>query len=418
MFAAPHGATRTLRLASSIDFYIARKVFVPLVATLVLAAMLLLLEKMLRLFDFVVSEGGPVSVVWRMLANLIPEYAGLAVPLGLMMGILLAFRNLALSSELDAMRAVGLGYGRLLRVPFAFMAVLMGINIAIVGFIQPRAEYNYQRLEFELRSGALGASIRVGEFTPLSDDLTLRVEQSENGGRSLQGVFLRVQTEAGLKVVATADQGQFLRTDDPDVILLRLNNGRLVHDEPDFRVPRVLSFTTHDLPVNLPAIESFRNRGINEEELNLFELLAVNRNEQTPQDYRAKTSANFHFRLAEVLIMFFLPFLAVALAVPPKRSTSGLGMFIAVVFVVAVHKLFQYGERTSAIGIGSPWLTIWVPFAIVAFMILWMYWTLAHKPGGQPIGALERAFAKLSKAIGRLTGAERRKQARVLAPAE
>jgi lipopolysaccharide export system permease protein len=418
MFAAPHGATRTLRLASSIDFYIARKVFVPLVATLVLAAMLLLLEKMLRLFDFVVSEGGPVSVVWRMLANLIPEYAGLAVPLGLMMGILLAFRNLALSSELDAMRAVGLGYGRLLRVPFVFMAVLMGINIAIVGFIQPRAEYNYQRLEFELRSGALGASIRVGEFTPLSDDLTLRVEQSENGGRSLQGVFLRVQTEAGLKVVATADQGQFLRTDDPDVILLRLNNGRLVHDEPDFRVPRVLSFTTHDLPVNLPAIESFRNRGINEEELNLFELLAVNRNEQTPQDYRAKTSANFHFRLAEVLIMVFLPFLAVALAVPPKRSTSGLGMFIAVVFVVAVHKLFQYGERTSAIGIGSPWLTIWVPFAIVAFVILWMYWTLAHKPGGQPIGALERAFAKLSKAIGRLTGAERRKQARVLAPAE
>ena len=31
--------------------------------------MLLLLDKMLRLFDFVVSEGGPVNVVWRMLAN-------------------------------------------------------------------------------------------------------------------------------------------------------------------------------------------------------------------------------------------------------------------------------------------------------------------------------------------------------------
>jgi lipopolysaccharide export system permease protein len=31
-----------------------------------------------------------------------------------------------------------------------------------------------------------------------------------------------------------------------------------------------------------------------------------------------------------------------------------------------------------------------------------MYWTLAYRPGGQPIGALERAFSKLGKLIGRL----------------
>ena len=77
----------------------------PLFGTLVLSAMLLVLEKMLRLFDFVATEGGPVSVVWRMLANLIPEYLSLGIPIGLTLGILLAFRRLALSSELDVMRA-------------------------------------------------------------------------------------------------------------------------------------------------------------------------------------------------------------------------------------------------------------------------------------------------------------------------
>jgi lipopolysaccharide export system permease protein len=62
-----------LSIATRIDRYLARLIFVPLVATLTLAAMLLLLDKMLRLFDFVVSEGGPVNVVWQMLANLIPN---------------------------------------------------------------------------------------------------------------------------------------------------------------------------------------------------------------------------------------------------------------------------------------------------------------------------------------------------------
>jgi lipopolysaccharide export system permease protein len=90
----------------------------PLLATLAIAASLLLLDKMLTLFDFVAAEGGPVSVVWRMLANLMPEYLSLGIPIGLLLGILLAFRKLATSSELDIFRAVGMSYFRLLRVPF------------------------------------------------------------------------------------------------------------------------------------------------------------------------------------------------------------------------------------------------------------------------------------------------------------
>ncbi len=41
---------------TAIDRYIARLVFVPLVATLTIAAMLLILDRMLRLFDFVATE--------------------------------------------------------------------------------------------------------------------------------------------------------------------------------------------------------------------------------------------------------------------------------------------------------------------------------------------------------------------------
>jgi lipopolysaccharide export system permease protein len=75
-----------------IDRYLARSIAVPLIGSLVLAAMLLVLDKMLRLFQYVVDAGGPVSVVWRMLANLLPEYLSLGIPFGLMLGILLAFR--------------------------------------------------------------------------------------------------------------------------------------------------------------------------------------------------------------------------------------------------------------------------------------------------------------------------------------
>ncbi len=407
-----------MRLVTQIDRYLARLIFVPLVATLALAAMLLLLEKMLRLFDFVVGEGGPVGVVFRMLANLIPEYLGLGIPIGLLLGILLAFRRLALSSELDTLRAVGLGYGRLLRVPYLYTLGLMAISIAIVGFVQPYAEFAYERLRFELRSGALGASIKVGEFTNLGRRVTLRVERSENGGRDLYGVFARMEDRNGRTLAVTADRGTFLATDDPDTMLFRLNNGRLVHNAPSYQAPRVLSFDRYDLPIDLPAAQGFRARGDLTGELTLPELARIGRSLTVSQETRNASRASFHYRVVEVVMMLLLPLLAVALAVPPKRSTSGLGIFLSIVFVVTYHKINQNAEELGALGRVDPLLALWIPFILFGALILWMYWTLAHKPGGQPIGALERGFAKLTGLIGRLFGRKRRHGLARLQPAE
>ena len=384
---------------SLIDRYLARTIAVPLLGTLILAAMLLVLDKMLRLFDFVVTAGGPVSVVWKMLANLLPEYFSLGIPIGLMLGILLAFRKLALSSELDALRGIGFGFGRLLRVPYAFAVVLMLLNIAIVGYIEPYSRYRYEGLRFDLRSGALGASIKVGEFNRLGKRLTLRIDSSEEKGTKLRGIFVQVDDRSGTSVAATAAAGRFLATDNPDTILFRLRKGRLVQQSPKFLTPRTLSFESYDLPINLPAVDRFRSRGHEHEELTLNELIRLGYQGGAQGRDRLAAQADLHIRLVEVVMMLMLPLLAVALAVPPKRSSSALGIFVGIVIVVAYHKVNQYAEEAAAQGRIDPIVALWVPLILLSAMIWRMYHVLAHKPGGQPIGALERAFAKIGRGV-------------------
>ena len=369
----------------------------PLLATLAIAASLLLLDKMLSLFDFVAAEGGPVSVVWRMLANLIPEYLSLGIPIGLMLGILLAFRRLATSSELDIFRAVGMSYFRLLRVPFMFAIALAAINFAIVGFIQPSSRYLYEELRFELRSGAFGAKVRVGEFNNIGKNLTVRIDESRDNGNALSGLFVFAQSNSGQTIAVTAEQGQFLRTDDPDTILLRLEKGTLVHDAPSYDSPRVLSFTSHDIPIPLPKIENFRTRGGKDREYLITELIQIGGDAQKPALDRNRAWANFHFRLVEVAMMLLLPLLALALAIPPKRSTSALGVFLSIVMVVTYHKVNEYAEDVGGMGIVDPFVALWLPFLLFAALILWMYHIIAHVPGGQPIGALEVFATKSGK---------------------
>lgn len=399
-----------MKLLSASDKYIGKLIALPLLATLAIAAMLLLLDKMLTLFDFVAQEGGPVSVVWRMLANLLPEYLSLGIPIGLLLGILLAFRNLSLSSELDIFRAVGQGYGRLLRVPYMFALVLAAINLTIVGFVQPHSRYLYEELRFELRSGALGASIKVGEFINLGKNLTLRIEESKNQGADLSGLFIHGKNKKEQSISVNAEKGEFLRTDDPDTIILRLSEGKLIHDAPTYESPRVLSFSNHDIPIALPKIEAFRDRGDKDREYTIPELLRIINSADSSQDSVNQARANFHFRLAEVAMMMLLPLLAVALAIPPKRSTSALGVFISIIMVVTYHKVNQYAETVGGKGDIDPALAMWFPFAIFAGLIIWMYHVVAHVPGGQPIGALETIFAKVSKSIRKFFDPKRRRK--------
>lgn len=387
-----------MKFLTAIDRYIFKLVVGPMLGVFVIAASLLILDKMLKLFDFVASEGGPVKIVFQMLANLLPEYASLAIPLGMMLGILLAFRKLATSSELDVMRAVGLSYTRLLRVPYMIAVALMVLNLAIVGYLQPKARYYYEQLQFELRSGALGASIKVGEFTTLKDRMALRIESSEDEGRKLMGIFVRVADGKGQVLSVSAREGRFLALKEhPDTIVLRLADGQIVQDTPGV-TPRVLSFSQHDLPIDLPGIEKFRQREGEREQV-LTELLQIGWNDNTSEQVRNETQANFNYRLVEVVMMLLLPLLAVALAIPPKRSTSTLGVFVSIVMVVAYHKVNEYGQSVASLGRVDPVIALWVPFVLFAALIVWMYWRVAYVPGGQAIGALERATAVVGKRI-------------------
>ena len=391
-----------MKFITALDRYILRLVLVPMFAVFLIAASLLLLDKMLRLFEFVSTEGGPVGIVFGMLLNMIPEYAGLAVPLGLMLGILLAFRKLATSSELDVMRAVGWSYGRLLRVPYLITFVMVALNFAIVGYLQPLSRYAYEAQEFELRSGALGASIKVGEFTTLKDRMALRIDASEDEGRRLMGIFARVADSKGQVLSISASQGQFLASEENrNTIVLRLLDGTLVQDTPG-QAPRVLSFSQHDLPIDLPAIERFRARGDEAREYVLPELLKLGWDQGVPEAERTGSQANFNYRMVEVVMMLLLPLLAVALAIPPKRSTSALGVFVSIIMVVAYHKVNQYGQSIAELGRLDPFLALWGPFAVFAALILWMYYRVAYVPGGQAIGALEAAYAKIGKRVKKL----------------
>lgn len=384
-----------------IDRYVLRQIMGPLFTTLGVAALLLILERMLKLFDFVVNQGGPVEVVFRMLANQIPHYLGLALPVGLLLGTLLAFRKISLSSEYDAIVSSGVGLPRLIR-PVLFLALIMMIvNTVLVGWIQPYGRYAYRNLVFDLRSGALGASIRVGEFVDLGDNITLMIEESRKQGAELIGIFLE-RRDANNTISVTAERGGFFATEDDQTILLRLYNGVLVDLNEGPNKPRVLTFDQQDLTVTLPAKETFRDRGGEQLELTLPELNRERFNPELSVAQLNAMNANFHWRVMHSLTFLVLPFLAIPMGLTNKRTGRGTGIVVGLSLLILYNEFMEAMETAITNG-ASPYASTWLLFSLFTALSLFFFRISAYRVGGEPLAWVDKSWAVVSGPIKKVS---------------
>lgn len=385
-----------------VDTYVLKQIMLPLSATLGVSALLLLLERMFRLFDMVANQGGPVAVVFRMLGSLLPHYIGTALPLGFFLGVLLAFRKLSQNSELEALTASGTSLFQLMRSAFALGAVLLVLNLLLIGFVQPQGRYSFHSLMFNLSSGAFGASIRSGEYRELGEDFTLRIGESRDKGGQLLRIFAQKERSTGHVTTITAREGSFLATPDGSTILLRLKDGIITDILPGRPSPRVFRFDQHDWPLKLPQVEAFRARGAGEElEMTLPELWTEAR---ASEDERTanRFMASFHERLVRSITMLALPFLAVGLGVSSKRRKGSAGATVGIVMLLTLHKAIEFGVASAGLGVNDPILVIWGPFILFSLLSAFFFYVTSQRVGVAPLAWLEDGLQFVSDQFGKL----------------
>src|ERR1700679_932800 len=115
----------------AIDRYLLRQIIPTLLVTLFIAAVVLAMDRLMRLLDIAVGNGVSTLVVFQMLFNLLPHYISLALPVGLFLGVLLSFRKLSMQSELDAINASGIGMVQLIRPAIGLAFIMMILNFAL-----------------------------------------------------------------------------------------------------------------------------------------------------------------------------------------------------------------------------------------------------------------------------------------------
>ncbi|MBK8157807.1 MAG: LptF/LptG family permease [Rhodospirillaceae bacterium] len=239
-----------------IDLYILKRVALPLAATVGIAMAALLLERLIRLLDLFANRGGPMNIVLKMLANLVPHYLGIAVPAALFVGVLYASMRLSSDSELDAMRASGLSLRRLMAPILALSVVLVIVSGYLIGFLQPYTRFGYRALVHLVVETAWDSAIERGAFFTGFGDKTILIGDISKGGRLLSQIFVKEVDQNGQDIVTTAETGQLDRDRDMTLVLT-LYNGVRTEVAPGTTQAKAVEFTELKLPMESVEAEPF-----------------------------------------------------------------------------------------------------------------------------------------------------------------
>lgn len=369
-----------------LDRYVLAEALKPMLLGLAVVLAALLLERLLRLLDLLANKGGPLTLVLRMIANLVPHYMGMALPAAFFLAVFAVMSRLAAQSELDAVFAAGVGFTRLVAPLVALAAVLAVLSLALFGWLQPHSRYAYRAVVHMVGNAAWQAALEPGAF--IGDRrVTLMAEGIDAGRETLIGVFID-QRDGARGTTTTAREAIVARGGAGGRVVLSLTDGVQVRSGPGLGDPSVLRFDRLDLELDVAGdLVPFRVRGEGERELTLAELWAGRGRTDAEGDL---VRAELHARLVRAASLLALPFVAAPFGLAAKRARQGAGLVAAGLVLLVYHHLLQFGESLADLGRVPAIPALWLPFAGFAAFGLWLSARVARRPGASPLdGALD-----------------------------
>jgi lipopolysaccharide export system permease protein len=392
-----------------IDAYILRRVLMPLLAAVGIAMAALLMQRLIHLLDLFANRGSPLSIILKMLGNLVPFYLGIALPAALFIGVLYAGSRLSSESELDAMRASGLSLLRLIAPVLALAVVLVMISSYLLGWLQPYTRFGYRALVHLVTDTQWDSAIERGAFFTGFGGKTILIGDISDGGRTLTKIFVNEKDESGRSIILTAERGDLRKQADFSLVL-SLHNGIRSETSPNGDATRAMTFDQLDLPLESIAPEPFRARGEKESELTFTELVKFYFNTPDYLDIE-DISAELHERMVRTISILFLPFLAFPVGISSRRTSKSLRMIVGVLFLIFYYEVLQFGEAMVRRKAMDATLALWVPCAIFSACSLWLFWVADRKPGQDPLAHLFDGLNAIGSRFARLLPRRLRKVA-------
>jgi lipopolysaccharide export system permease protein len=360
--------------------------------------LVLLMEKVMRIVEWIVLKGVSVADVLTIFACLLPGFFVFTLPTALLLSVLLTFSRIQSDHENYALKACGVSLYRLLPPVYALGVVVSAVSLWLTGWAGPQATRTFQSMFYSMATENLFVGLKERVFFDSLPGFVFYVENVVPEERSVKGVFLSDQRLTGQPMYYFAEEGTIHGDTETGTLTLVLKNGTLHRSEGTKKVYQVAHFDRYRVRMNLgemllPRTGSERKRKT--EELTLPELRRELREGPPSEDEARRLGLNYHQRIAFPFAALVFCTLGVPLALLSHQAVRYTGFSLSIVVMLLFFVLMQAGSALAFSGTVPTFLGAWLPNLVLGTMGVYLTWRKAEE---KPLKVLD-AYAQLVRDV-------------------
>jgi len=319
--------------------------------------LILLANQVVGVLERAAANQYPQGVVLELIGLGALQYLSILLPVGLLLGVVLAFGRLYHDSEMAAALACGVGPLSIF-LPVALLALAITAALAWLTLVlAPEATARVLSLRNEALRAGLLAPLQPGKFRTFGSGNAVVFAESVASDGTLGKVFIE-RNRGPLVEMALADRATHRVTADGLTHILTLYDGERFEGVPGSAEFRTVRFAEHVVPVQVPAPPD------------VIRDLEARPTESLVDSSDKAERAELHWRITMPIMCLVLALIAVPLSRLQPRQGRYARVWLAVVIFFSYYNIAAAGKTWIARGTLPESLGLWWTHAVVSLLAL------------------------------------------------
>ncbi|OGQ25335.1 MAG: LPS export ABC transporter permease LptF [Deltaproteobacteria bacterium RIFCSPHIGHO2_02_FULL_60_17] len=348
--------------------YVVLEILPPFLLGLAAFTMILLIARILKLVELVVTRGVPFLEIAKLFALILPTFLEMTVPMALLLAIFLGLGRLSGDHELLALKASGISPTQVL-LPIAAVALAVSlITLLLTTLVRPAANLALKKELYTIAKNRVGTALKENVFNDDFPQVLIYVDELVPPGDTSQGVLIVDRRNPARENIIFSKVALIVSDEESNTIDLKLFDGALYEREkqrPSFSQTR---FNTYDLKLEFDeAFSPIRKKERGPKEMSLRRL---GKSIQLKESKGLRPTAELielHQRFSFAFAPLVLSLLAVSLVMVPTRSRASRswGFALCLTWLLVYYGLLSMGKALGEREILPPAVALWLPNIVV-----------------------------------------------------
>ncbi|OGF45610.1 MAG: LPS export ABC transporter permease LptF [Candidatus Firestonebacteria bacterium RIFOXYC2_FULL_39_67] len=362
--------------------YILKEMVGPFFVGFILFTLIFLSDKMTELTDLVINCGVGIFTTLQLLIFIMPAFLAITMPMGVLVGVMVAFNRLNSDNEIIAMKISGI-HIRTLIFP-VLTASLIGsfIMIGWNNYVLPWGNSSFKNLVYKITSERASLAIQQKVFVSDFDKFVFYVDEKDDKNTFKNIIVFTQETENEPSYFISAKTGSIHSDPMEKAVYLRLEDGTFHQANPKERnLYSRIKFNSYD--INLDLKNKLAGMVSNEKSAREMDLTELG-SEITKSFQKGINTNNlkveYHKKIAIPFACTAFTIIGIALGISIRVKGRSLSFLISLVLILFYYFLLIAGEITGSGGLLIPWLAMWLPNIITCIAgVILLYLSIREK---------------------------------------